>query len=55
MSNRELKDCERANSAHKESEAARYIGAIILLVAAGVFLLLVFGLNSIFDFSRFAY
>ncbi len=47
MSNRELKD--RGRSAHKEIEAAHYIGAIILLVAAGG------GLNSIFDFSRFAH
>jgi hypothetical protein len=55
MSNRELKDRERADSAHEEIEAAHYVGAIILFAAAAGFLLLVFALNRVFDFSRFAY
>ena len=51
----ELEDRKRANSAQKELEAAHYVGAIVLLVAAIGFLLLVFALNRVFDFSRFAY
>jgi len=31
------------------------VAAIVLLTAAALFLLLVFALNSVFDFSRFAY
>jgi hypothetical protein len=55
MSNRELKDRKRADSAQKEIEAAHCVGAVILLAAAAVFLLLVLALNRVFDFSRFPY
>lgn len=56
MSNKEeLEDCKRADSAQKEIETAHYVGAVILLAAAAGILLLVFGLNRVFDFSRFAY
>jgi hypothetical protein len=51
----ELEDRKRAASAQKEFEAAHYVGAVILLVAAAGFLLLAFALNRIFDLSRFAY
>ena len=51
----ELEGRKRADSAQKELEAAHYVGAIILLAAAAGFLLLVFALNRVFDFSRFAY
>jgi hypothetical protein len=51
----ELEDRKSADSAQKELEAAHYTGAAILLAAAAVFLLVVFGLNRVFDFSRFAY
>jgi hypothetical protein len=51
----ELEDRKSSDSAQKELEAAHYVGAVILLAAAAGFLLLVFGLNRVFDFSRFAY
>jgi hypothetical protein len=51
----ELENCRRAHSAREEIEAAHYVGAIVLFAAAAGFLLLVFGLNRVFDFSRFAY
>ena len=51
----ELENRERADSAQKELEAAHYVGAIVLFAAAAAFLLLVFGLNRVFDFSRSAY
>jgi hypothetical protein len=50
-----FEDRKRAESKMKELEAAHYVGAIILLAAAAGFLLLAFGLNRVFDFSRFAY
>lgn len=52
---KELEDRKRADSAQKELDAANYVAAIVLLTAAALFLLLVFALNSVFDFSRFAY
>jgi len=51
----ELENRRRADSAQKEIEAAHYVGAAILLAAAAGFLFLVFSLNRVFDFSRFAY
>jgi hypothetical protein len=51
----EVEDRKRADSGVKEIEAAHYVGAVILIAAAAGFLLLVFGLNRVFDFSRFAY
>ena len=51
----ELEGRKSADSVQKELESAHYVGAIILLAAAAGFLLLVFGLNRVFDFSRFAY
>jgi hypothetical protein len=56
MPNKEqLEDRTCAGSAPKGIEAAHYIGAFTLFAAAAGFLLLVFALNRLFDFSRFAY
>jgi hypothetical protein len=52
---KELEDRKAADSAQQEIETAHYVGAVVLLAAAVGFLLLVFGLNRVFDFSRFAY
>ena len=44
-----------AHSGPKELATAHCVGAAILLVAAVGFLLLVFSLNHVVDFSRYAY
>ena len=47
-----LKSLEREQD---EKVTAHYVGAAVLLAAAAGFLALVFALDRIFDFSRFAY
>jgi len=56
MTNRRLLD-DRKNIESKKKEVlkAHYVGAAILIAAAAVFLVVVFGLDRAFDFSRFAY
>jgi hypothetical protein len=56
MTDRRLLD-ERKNleSRQKEVVKAHYAGAAILIAAAIGFLVLVFALNRVFEFSRFAY
>jgi len=56
MTNRRLLD-DRKNIESKQKEVlkAHYVGAAILIAAAAVFLVVVFGLDRAFDFSRFAY
>jgi len=44
-----------ADSTLTELAMAHYVGAAILLAAADGFLLLVFSLNRVVDFSRYAY
>jgi hypothetical protein len=50
-----LDDREKRESKQNEIVKAHYAGAIILLLAAAGFLVLVFVLNRVLDFSRFAY
>lgn len=56
MPNKEkLEARKNVDSTLKELAMAHCIGAAILLAAASGFLLLVFGLNRVVDFSRYAY
>jgi len=54
MSNKRLRD-DQNTSKQKEVVKAHYVGATILIAAAAGFLLLIFALNRVFDFGRFAY
>ncbi|HXZ21264.1 MAG TPA: hypothetical protein VEH78_00700 [Pseudolabrys sp.] len=56
MTNRRLLN-ERKNLESKQQEVvkAHYVGAVILIAAAVAFLLLVFAVSRVIDFSRFAY
>jgi hypothetical protein len=48
-------DRKKPDLEHNELAKAHYLGAVILIVAASGFLMLIFVLNLVFDFSRFAY
>jgi hypothetical protein len=50
-----LDDWKRCESKQNEIVRAHYAGALILLLAAAGFLLLVFVFNRVLDFSRFVY
>jgi hypothetical protein len=52
-----LEDLKKLESKRNESEIvkANYAGAVILLLVAAGFLVLVFVLDQALDFSRFAY
>jgi hypothetical protein len=43
------------NCFKEEIVKAHYAGAVVLLVAAAIFLVVVFALNRALDLSRFAY
>ncbi|HXX08508.1 MAG TPA: hypothetical protein VEJ43_10640 [Pseudolabrys sp.] len=46
---------DRKDAKQNEAVKAHCLGAIILITAAAGFLVLVFGLDRAFDFSRFVY
>jgi hypothetical protein len=50
-----LDDRKKRESKQHEIVKAHYAGAIILLLAAAGFLVLVFVFNRVLDFSRFVY
>jgi len=56
MSNRDFRDLRKSiESKQNEFARAHYAGAIVLILAAGAFLVFVFGLDRVYDFTRFAY
>jgi hypothetical protein len=50
-----LDDRKKRESKQNEIVKARYAGAVILLLAAAGFLVLVFVFDRVLDFSRFVY
>ena len=55
MSDRNLLKERELERRRHEFVTSHYVAAIILLVAAAAFLMLVFALNRVLDFERFAY
>ncbi|HYC18154.1 MAG TPA: hypothetical protein VEC94_13180 [Pseudolabrys sp.] len=56
MSNRDFRDLRKSiESRENEFARAHYAGAVVLILAAAAFLVFVFGLDRIYDFTRFVY